>query len=218
MDREKHKKIMTTFLSELNKKSNDFVLKGGTALFLCYNLDRFSTDIDLDSHNSLAAFIKSFCYTYDYKYYIKKSTDTVERYSIHYDIDSEDIMLKIELSHRQYNANQFKKVVINDIATYDINSLFSMKLAAGLNRTKIRDFYDICFIFNNYYNELSTANIAVLDAFLNEKGQNYFEYLLKDQGNDEVIDINKFEDMYLKMLISFNNVNGNNIIKKDNGR
>ena len=44
-----HRHVIKTFLTELNSCGNDrFILKGGTALMLCYGLDRFSEDIDLD--------------------------------------------------------------------------------------------------------------------------------------------------------------------------
>ena len=40
--------IIKDFLYFLNNKSNKFVLKGDTSLMMCYNLTRFSEDIDLD--------------------------------------------------------------------------------------------------------------------------------------------------------------------------
>lgn len=47
----KHRGIMVLFLRFINNLSNDFILKGGTALMLCYSLDRFSEDIDLNGFN-----------------------------------------------------------------------------------------------------------------------------------------------------------------------
>lgn len=43
-----HGNFIHAFLLLLNKQTDQFVLKGGTALSLCYGLDRFSEDIDLD--------------------------------------------------------------------------------------------------------------------------------------------------------------------------
>ena len=43
-----HGNFIEAFLLFLNKQTDQFVLKGGTALSLCYGLDRFSEDIDLD--------------------------------------------------------------------------------------------------------------------------------------------------------------------------
>lgn len=46
--REQHGVVISLFLKYLNSQTDDFVLKGGTALMTCYKLDRFSEDIDLD--------------------------------------------------------------------------------------------------------------------------------------------------------------------------
>lgn len=40
--RDKHQNVINEFLNFLNKKTDDFILKGGTSLLICYNLDRFS--------------------------------------------------------------------------------------------------------------------------------------------------------------------------------
>ena len=44
----RHIEIMRNFLTELNKETDTFILKGGTSLLLAYGLDRFSEDINLD--------------------------------------------------------------------------------------------------------------------------------------------------------------------------
>ena len=54
--RDLHGQVINSFLKHLNTKSNSFILKGGTALAKCYNLNRFSEDIDLDISQS-----KYFC-------------------------------------------------------------------------------------------------------------------------------------------------------------
>ena len=43
----RHIEIMRDFLTELNKETDAFILKGGTGLLLAYGLNRFSEDIDL---------------------------------------------------------------------------------------------------------------------------------------------------------------------------
>ena len=53
MNINKHLEIIKEFLNTLSQNNyakDNFTLKGGTALLMCYGLDRFSTDIDLDSH------------------------------------------------------------------------------------------------------------------------------------------------------------------------
>ncbi len=43
--RDSHYKAIDNFLKYLNSNTEEIVLKGGTALLACYNLDCFSTDI-----------------------------------------------------------------------------------------------------------------------------------------------------------------------------
>ena len=47
--RMRHIEIMRNFLTELNKETDTFILKGGTSLLLAYGLDRFSEDISKSS-------------------------------------------------------------------------------------------------------------------------------------------------------------------------
>jgi len=43
-----HELVMKALCQGFRKKSLPMVLKGGTALKLCYGLDRFSEDLDFD--------------------------------------------------------------------------------------------------------------------------------------------------------------------------
>ena len=38
--RDEHYKVISEFLKYLNEKTDEFILKGGTSLLTCYNLDR----------------------------------------------------------------------------------------------------------------------------------------------------------------------------------
>lgn len=48
-EKELHVTLMKSILEEISNKKLPTYLKGGTALLLCYGLDRFSEDIDLNS-------------------------------------------------------------------------------------------------------------------------------------------------------------------------
>jgi len=66
-----HGQIIASFLNYLNTRSSRFILKGGTALHLCYKLDRFSEDIDLDGkEKGLPAFVNEFCQNSGYTPFI----------------------------------------------------------------------------------------------------------------------------------------------------
>ena len=73
-----------------------------------------------------------------------------------------------------------------------------MKASAYSGRDKIRDLYDICFICNNYWNELSEDVKSFIRIAIEYKGLEQFEYIIKDQ-KDELIDNKKLEDDFLKM-------------------
>ncbi len=72
-DKQTHLKVIKDFLIFLNKRTNAFVLKGGTGLSVCYDLDRFSEDLDFDTNRSdITSIVKSFCKIYGYKFNKKK--------------------------------------------------------------------------------------------------------------------------------------------------
>ena len=69
----------------LPKFGDNYILKGGTALSLYYNLDRYSEDIDLDSKSNNMNFIDRIAnYNKEWGVSIKKNTDTVFRVMVDY--------------------------------------------------------------------------------------------------------------------------------------
>lgn len=59
----KQLEIMENFLKDLNRETASFVLKGVTALMLCYDLDRFSEDIDFDGTiEKIKPYVEKFCF------------------------------------------------------------------------------------------------------------------------------------------------------------
>lgn len=111
--RTKHGEVLTNFLQFLNKQTNQYILKGGTALAQCYGLNRFSEDIDLDGRGDLILDIcENFCKKNGYEYRIEKDTDTVKRCMIHYgDIKP----LKVEMSARRQTIAKEETVCIHGI-------------------------------------------------------------------------------------------------------
>jgi predicted nucleotidyltransferase component of viral defense system len=85
-----HIAVMRAVASEL--ASLPLALKGGTALRLCYGLDRFSEDIDLDGakkmslENRIGSVLAKSTQTHDIR--ITKDTDTVLRLKIRYQTSS----------------------------------------------------------------------------------------------------------------------------------
>ena len=96
-------------------------LKGGTALLLCYGLDRFSEDIDLDGRKKLnlqsrlGAVLSRVTTEHDIR--IVKDTDTVQRIKIRYKTPVATANLKIEVSYRT-GFDEIDLADIKGIKTY----------------------------------------------------------------------------------------------------
>lgn len=135
-------------------------LKGGTALLLCYGLDRFSEDIDLDGRkkvnlqNRLASVLERVTRTHDIR--IVKDTDTVQRLKIRYETAKATGTLKVEVSYRQ-GFTDTDIVSIDGVKTYAVARLIEQKLNALEGRTTARDLYDVAFLAERYAKEFSPA-------------------------------------------------------------
>ena len=194
----KHDEVIVLFLHKLNSISNDFILKGGTALKQCYALDRFSEYIDLDvkKNKDIIPFIDKFSKDFDYSYRIAKNTDTVKRCFINYGTNEHP--LKIEVSYR-YNIIKDKDINnFNGITVYNIDRIAQMKANAYSNRDKIRDLYDLTFICNNYFDKLSDSTINNISDAIICKGLEQFDYLTETQ-KDPLINEDKLATDFLKM-------------------
>ncbi|MDD2870750.1 MAG: nucleotidyl transferase AbiEii/AbiGii toxin family protein [Candidatus Gracilibacteria bacterium] len=157
LDTQKHKFILMSILLDISKNDllkSTLVFKGGTALFLLYNLDRFSTDLDFDLVGDLnkeiildevIIILKKYGEIKDN--YIKRNTIfSVLSYS---DIDHN---IKIEISTRGVSGKYgFKNFMGIQLQILDIDYICSNKFIALTARDKLanRDIYDIHFILKN---------------------------------------------------------------------
>lgn len=199
--RSTHYNIIINFLTYLNSFNKRYVLKGGTALMLCYNLTRFSEDIDLDGLDTdIGELVQKFCINTKLDYRVAKDTPTVKRYFIHYGGIKP---LKIEVAYRIKNID-FEKTTgrLNGFLVYNIESLLTMKLSAYNGRDKIRDLYDVVFIALTYWSLLNDNLKFLLRDTLSYKGFEQFEYLVKTQS-DELIDN---EELGYRFLTLWNNL------------
>ncbi len=193
-----HGEAISTFLQYMNKQSSDYILKGGTSLMTCYNLDRFSEDIDLDCIRStqIKTIVSDFCNSRGYTYRIAKDTNTVKRFMINY--GNAEKPLKIEVSYRKKIIEPSEYTRINGITVYNIDDICRMKMNAYISRDKIRDLYDLSFICNNYWERLSNSTIKSLRDCVSFKGLEQFDYLIKTQS-DELINNDKLAEDFLGM-------------------
>lgn len=151
-----HIRIMRAVLASV--QDSPLVLKGGTALLLCYGLDRFSEDLDFDApkkmnlesrvEKALSGVASSVIITRT------KDSDTVQRYRVIYQVGESEGRLKIEVSCRDEISPQ--TIVEQDgIKTYRVATLASQKVRAFEGRTAARDIYDLHFLIRHHRGSLS---------------------------------------------------------------
>lgn len=197
--KKRHAVAISDFLRFLNKETSSFILKGETALAQCYGLTRLSEDIDFDSdsaHQNIIPFVAGFCALHDFSYSIAKNTDTLKRSFIHYGNSSHP--LKVEVSYRDQSINPSSVTCIHGIRVYTLDKLGAMKALAYSGRDKIRDLYDVVFIYNHHKQELSPITLDLLKDSVKNKGLEYVDYLVKTQS-DELIDKEKLLSSFLEM-------------------
>ena len=216
----RNRKVIHEFLVFMNKESKDYILKGGTSLMECYNMQRMSQDIDLDSinKNQISKIVSDFCKKNNYSFRIAKDTDTVKRFMINYGDNSHP--LKIEISYRRKNIDKEDYQIINGINVYNIDVIATMKANAYSSRDKIRDLYDVVFICNNYWNSLNKYTQNNLRTSIEYKGIEQFDYLTSTQTDDQ-IDIDELASDFLEAsekigLIMEDNYNESLKIPDDN--
>jgi len=161
-----HELVMQTICESFLKKKLPMVLKGGTALKLCYDLDRFSEDLDFDSAKPLklessiedvfSQLGKGQPKFRKPEISLTKKTETVRRYRVTY---ADNVNLKIETSLR--GTPDDKDITeINGILTYKISVLIKQKLSALQGRTTARDLHDVIYLYETYYDDFGDEEKA----------------------------------------------------------
>lgn len=151
--------------------------KGGTAVYLFYNLPRFSVDLDFDLldkekedfvYEKIEAIIKGFG-TIKTQY---KKRNTLF-FILAYDDVSHNI--KVEISRRGWNAKyELKNYLGVSMLVMSREDMFANKLVALLDRSSIasRDIYDVWFFLNNQWQ----INKDIVEG---RTGMNFKEYIEK---------------------------------------
>lgn len=182
-----HAALMRAICEVIHDEGKPVVLKGGTALLLGYDLDRFSEDLDFDLTKVLQGHInvESICRSAVKKlagqgirvqlaaFKELKKTDTTHRCRAMFTVgdSAPAIPLKIELSSRGAPDES----TINDIGgiyVYSVNEVARLKLLAAQEnsdrpyRTAARDLHDLAFIADQWEHELTDEVLADLEDFL----------------------------------------------------
>lgn len=161
-----------------------------------YNLDRFSEDIDLDStdESSIKKIVDDFCTQRGFTYNHKKDTGVTQRFMIVYDDPWKP--LKVEVSYRERNIPPSKYRFDKGVAVYTIDALANKKAGAYQGRDRLRDLFDVSFLINNYFSELSDDTIDRLIEAFQHKGLEHCDYII-DQQKDPLIDPDKLSEAFL---------------------
>ncbi|RKX38137.1 MAG: hypothetical protein DRP64_16175 [Verrucomicrobia bacterium] len=170
-----HEFIMKSLCQGFHKKALPMVLKGGTALKLCYGLDRFSDELHFDSLKALnlehaieeifSHLGKSAAKFRHPTITLTKKTDTVRRYRVVY---GDNMTLKIETSLRG-TPDDNDIVEINGILTYKVSVLIEQKLRALQGRTTARDFHDVSFSYEHFYDDFDDEQRALIKDLYNNQ-------------------------------------------------
>lgn len=156
--KESQKKIARAhdlIIESLIKKIPDAVLHGGTAIWRCYNGNRFSEDVDVYIPRDLSKIEEFFNELEKTGFKIEKKK--ISENSIYSSLSFDRIIVRFE--------SLFKKVegILGDYKTTEGNiitisvlspeSLIKEKVETYLKRRKIRDLYDIFFLIRYIKNK-----------------------------------------------------------------
>lgn len=137
-------------IEELYNFLPDAIIHGGTAIWRCYNGNRFSEDVDVYLKKDINK-IEEFFISLERKGFkiIKKR---IKENSIYSELNFQSISVRFEATF-QTKKSVFKKYetsesIFINIYTLSPEDLIFEKISAYLKRLKIRDLYDIYFLLN----------------------------------------------------------------------
>ena len=190
--------IHTAILFAISKLFPEkLIFKGGTCLMICYNLDRFSEDLDFNLVedinldlllSKIILFLKKYDIIIEYKIIKKgKYKDCFVYFygPLYKGTNNTRCKVKLDFSERKDNVLEPSIIKVNHLynelptfylKTLDINEIFSEKIRTIIGRNKARDLYDFNYLINrnikvdvNLINKkLSIYNkIFSLDEFIN---------------------------------------------------
>jgi len=157
LNNEIHEEYMKKILSNIFTSEiwQFLAFKWWTLAYLKYNLDRFSTDIDLDlldinKETLVISKIREILVMFGD---IKNETlgKTIHRWIFRYDEKSMNIKIEINKRIWTYNTYKNQKIADNDILCMTKDCLFTNKLVALSERFYPRDLYDINYFFKKWF-------------------------------------------------------------------
>lgn len=148
----------------------------------------------LDSKSNIEEYIRDFCKEKNYAYQIETNSNTTRYYLVDYGDESKP--LRIEVSFRPNNISTECVEKVNGMMVYSVNELAAQKALAYISRDTIEDLYDVSFIVNNYFNELSSHSKARLEDSVFRKGTEQLAYIISTHKSN-LIDPAQLEKNFL---------------------
>lgn len=172
----------------INLNDTPCVLIGGTALYLCYGLDRFSVDIDLDTSKkiNLDSRIKNNLPPKIKLNTLKHIKDTPinSKYNINYiGSTGNENNLVVEMKIKENTEIPF--TIIDDIKVATVNYLIKAKIECLQERTKSRDLYDLSFLTEKFKHEFDHNDIQKLTHFV--KKNDLLNKYMEDWNEDPLL-------------------------------
>ncbi|TVP60585.1 MAG: nucleotidyl transferase AbiEii/AbiGii toxin family protein [Halomonadaceae bacterium] len=207
---------MLAICEVIHEEGKPLVLKGGTALLLGYQLERFSEDLDFDLTIVLKGHlnIESICRSATKKlagrgikltldtFNELKKTATTHRCRPMFSVGDENappISIKIEISSRSTPDPECIRT-ISGIKVYAVSEIARLKLLAASEdetrryRTAARDLHDLAFIASHWDGELAAAVIDQLEAFFSDPAY-LMERYADAYEDDGILNGHLFEDL-----------------------
>jgi predicted nucleotidyltransferase component of viral defense system len=149
--KESHKKIAEAqdlIVSELYAVFNEAVLHGGTAIWRCYNGNRFSEDIDAYIPRDLEKINQLYLALEKKGFRLEKKK--IGAHSIYSSLELNRVIVRFEALFKKVEGSlrEYATIDGNLITVYTLTAeeFIAEKIAAYQSRRKIRDLYDIFFL------------------------------------------------------------------------
>lgn len=149
---ETHLRRLLSLIFTNRKLSNSLAFKGGTCLYMFYNLDRFSTDLDFNlvDDNFLPENMNEVLTDYIIQDYFEKYNTWFWLLSY----EKTQMKIKIEISKRNFPDNyEVKELLGIPLKVMTADCMFAHKLCAITDRKKLqnRDLYDTYFMLKKSF-------------------------------------------------------------------
>lgn len=179
------KAIICKFIQYLNSVSSNYILKGNTALALCYGSTRFSDDFVLDALcglEEITNIVEQFCTLNEVEYSVDSICNTSKRYCILYNGGTKCLNISVEYYRKRIHA--FEYVEIDGILVYTVLCLLSQMLNEYKgNKGQLSALYNILFICTYYKVSLPQFAMSATANALAYDGLKHIDYLLETQGD-----------------------------------